>query len=312
VLAPIIATAGHTLVMMQLHHYSSYHAEIYLIIFWVFTVSGLPMRHAIFTTLVMISISALGAFYTDGVQLNDAIMHLFWMISSFTFGLAGAYLLESSNRTVFSQHTELHQELSNKSILLKELAHRVKNNLQIVSSILYSHSKKVTDTQTKEIFDNSIQTIKAMGMIHEKLFQSSNLEAIDFKEYIKNLINLVSQNIRHKKVRFSFDSKTIMISIDNAIPLGLVVNEILTNSLKYAIVKDNEDILIRVAIMLDDEQKIHLHISDNGGGIDFAKRKEGFGTQLINSLIRYQLKGEVDCFNSNGLHYDITFTDTDK
>lgn len=309
ILASIFATLGHTFIMVNLNYYSSYDAEVYLIIFWVFAVSGLPLRHATYTTLCMIAISAFGALYTTGLETHDLVMHLFWMISSFSFGFTGAYLLESSNRTIFSQQKELHQEINNKNILLKELAHRVKNNLQIVSSILYSQSKKVNSDKTKKIFEESIQTVKAMGMIHENLFASKNLDSIDFKEYIQNLINLAGQNMYNKQVKFSFDSQTIFINIQYAVPLGLVVNEIITNSLKYALPEENKDVLIKIAIIMDENREIHLHISDNGKGINFEKQKKGFGTQLIHSLIRYQIKGEIDSFNNNGLHYEIKFYD---
>lgn len=312
VFASIVATTGHTLIMMQLHYYSSYYSEVYLIIFWVFTVSGLPFKHAIYTTITMIIISALGVLYTPELLSHDVIMHIFWMIASFSFGCAGAYILASSNKTIFLQQKELHQVINNKNVLLKELAHRVKNNLQIVSSILYSQSKKVSDAQTKKIFDDSIQTIKAMGMIHEKLFTSQNLDSINFKEYIQNLINLVSQNVHKKKLHFSFESENIIINIENAIPLGLIVNEILTNSLKYAIPKNNQDIFVKIGMTKDKDNKIHLYISDNGNGIDFQKQKKGFGTQLIHSIVGYQLKGEIKCFNDNGLHYNINFTDSKK
>lgn len=309
ILASLLAMISHTLIMMKLNYYSHYYAESYLIVFWIFAVSGLPLRHATYTSLAIISISLLGAFYTDGLQAHDLIMHSFWMIAAFSFGFTGAFLLESSNRTIFSQQKELQQELNNRNILLKELAHRVKNNLQIISSILYSQSKKVDSDTSKKIFDDSIQTIKAMGMIHESLFTSKNLDSIDFKEYIQNLINLASQNMYNKQVTFSFDSQSVIISIQNAIPLGLVVNEIITNSLKYALPHNNQDVLIKITILINENKEICLHISDNGEGIDFENHKKGFGTQLIHSLIRYQIKGEIEVSNNQGLHYEIRFLD---
>ncbi|MCD6259414.1 MAG: sensor histidine kinase [Helicobacteraceae bacterium] len=312
VLASISATLGHTLIMIDLNAYSSYNAEVYLIIFWVFAVSGLPIHHATYTTLCMISISAFGAFFTTGFATHDLIMHLFWMIASFSFGFTGAYLLESSNRTIFSKQKKLHQALSNKNILLKELAHRVKNNLQLVSGILYSQSRKVDTDKTKKIFEDSIQTIKAMGIIHENLFASQTLDAIDFKEYIESLIDLASQNIHNKQVQFSFDSQSIILSIENAVPLGLVLNEIITNSLKYALPKNNEDLLIKIAVSVDTNKEIYLHIADNGEGVDFENQQKGFGTQLIESLIRYQIKGQIESYNNNGLNYEIRFYDIKK
>ncbi|MDD2699528.1 MAG: sensor histidine kinase [Arcobacteraceae bacterium] len=309
ILASISATIGHTFIMINLNYYSSYVPEIYLIIFWVFAVSGLPLHHATYTTLSMIAISGFGAFHTIGLQTYDLVMHFFWMIASFSFGFTGAYLLESSYRTIFSQQKELHQEINNKNILLKELAHRVKNNLQIVSSILYSQSKKVNSEETKKIFEESIQTVKAMGMIHENLFASKDLDSIDFKEYIQNLISLATQNMYNKQVIFSFDSQSIIISIQCGVPLGLIVNEILTNSLKYALPKENKEVLIKISIIMDENEEIHLHISDNGEGINFEKQQKGFGTQLIHSLVLYQLKGEIEAFNNNGLNYEIKFYD---
>jgi len=307
--ASVVATLGHTFMKIHFNDYSSSYAEMYLIIFWIFAVSGLTLKQATYTTLSMICISAIGIFYVQWIDINSIIMHLFWMCASFSFGFAGAYLLESSNRTIFAQQRELHQEISNKNILLKELAHRVKNNLQIVSSILYSHSKEVSEAKTKEIFKNSIQTVKAMGMIHERLFESHNLNSINFENFIQNLINLINKNMSNNDISFSFNSQKIIISIENAVPLGLIVNEILTNSIKYAQPINQQKLLIKIAIIMDKEETIHLHISDNGETIALCNQKKGFGTQLINSLIHYQIKGEIDTFNNQGLHYNIRFKD---
>lgn len=85
--------------------------------------------------------------------------------------------------------------------------------------------------------------------------------------------------------------------------------EIITNSLKYAVTNDKQDIFIAIMMSVNDEQKIQLHISDNGKGVDFDNQVKGFGTQLIHSLVNYQLKGEISSYNQNGLHYEISFSD---
>jgi len=305
----LLAITFHTYALTQLTYYTPFHIDIYLIIFWTFSVSGLRLKDSTLTAVLSIIISFIGLSYTSYTNMVDPFMHHFWIFTTFSFGFAGAYLLETSSKTVFLQQQKLSQELNNKNILLKELSHRVKNNLQIVASILYSQSQKINDEKITQIFDDSIQTIKSMGILHEKLHKSQNLDSIDFKDYIQSLISLSQQNIYNQKVHFSFEAQSIIVGIENSIPLGLIVNEVITNSLKYAHPNHKKDLIIKIQISISPDKELKLHISDNGVGINFDKYNKGFGTQLINSLVTYQLKGEINSYNNNGLNYEIKFMD---
>jgi len=310
IFATILASTGHTYIITKLNFYSPYHVEIYLIIFWVFTVSGLHLKHATITAIIISTIAITGILYSDTLTNENMMLHFFWMISSFSFGFAGAYLLEVSNRTVFLQQNKLLQELNNKNVLLKELAHRVKNNLQIVSSILYSQSKKVEDERSNEVLEYAIQTIRSMGMVHEKLYKSENLEAVNFSEYLNTLIGYVGQNLKGDKIDFEIECQDIFISLKSAVPLGLIVNEIITNSMKHAFSETTDkNMQIYIQMLNIEEDEYYLKIADNGKGIDFEELKKNFGIKLIESLCSFQLKASVESYNMDGLTYVIKFKD---
>ena len=167
-------------------------------------------------------------------------------LCSFLFCLSSAYLLEQSNKTVERQHQELRLQLKNKNTLLKELFHRVKNNLQVISGILYMQSRKVQNEEMELAYQNSIQTIKAMGMIHEKLYKSNDLTSIDFNEYVNDLVSYINLNSQKNKIIFSIECESIPISIEQVVPLGLITNEILTNSIKHAFKEEQEKKMINI------------------------------------------------------------------
>ena len=305
--APIFAAFANIMIVSSLNDYSIYADEIYLIIFWIFAVSGLKLSHATISALLVTLVSLIGSYTIYNLETNEFIMHAFWMLASFTFGFAGAYLLEKSNKTIFLQQEKLSLELNNKNILLRELFHRVKNNLQIISGILSMQSKKIEDKFIKDIFKDSIQMIKSMGIIHEKLYQSDNLEAIDFNAYIESLIGYIKQNIHNQDIKFNIECDDIMITLENAVPIGLIVNEILTNCIKYAFDENHKSIVINIKMYTDNDERLRLEVSDNGKGINFDNFKKGFGFKLIDSLVVYQLKGDLNYYNENGLCYVIIF-----
>jgi len=310
IIAPIIAAVGNILIVSNFQGYSIYSNEIYLIIFWIFTVSGLKLVDAIISATLIIFISIIGTYTTSQLQLNELIMHIFWMLSSISFGIFGKYLLEHSNKTIFLKHEQLSLELNNKNILLRELFHRVKNNLQIIASLLSIQSKKIEDKKTKDTFKNSIQTIKSMSIIHEKLYKSDNLEAIDFNDYLSSLISNMKQNIGGNDVKFNIKCDNMMISLDNAIPLGLIINEVITNSIKYAFeANDDNNKVIDIQMYKNSLEELILELSDNGKGIDFNIFEKGFGFKLIDSLVVQQLKGTLEYFNKDGLFYVLKFNE---
>jgi len=306
IIAPLVAAIGNMIIVSNFDSYTIYSNEIYLIVFWIFTVSGLKLMDALISSILVISTSIISSHFFHSLQTNEFIMHLFWLFASLSFGFFGKYLLEQSNRSIFLKHEQLTLELNNKNVLLRELFHRVKNNLQIISSILSLQSKKIDDESAKEVFNNSIHTIKSMGIIHENIYQSDNLEAVNISDYVYSLIGYIKQNLGGIDIKFNVDCDDMMITLDNAVPIGLVINELLTNSIKYAFSEESKDRVVNIKMHLDNK-KLVLEVSDNSVGIDFENLKKGFGLKLIDSLVVYQLKGSFEYFNRDGLCYILKF-----
>ena len=212
---------------------------------------------------------------------------------------------------------KLIDSLKDKEILLKEIHHRVKNNLQIISSLLYLQSRNITDHTLLEIFNESQNRIKSMALIHEKLYQSTDLSTVNFPEYLKSLITYLQQSYRASvnKVKIKVDVDAIHFDLDQAIPCGLIINELVSNSMKYAFKSDDgpfrgEEPLIRVALKKRKENFL-LIVEDNGKGIpeevDYRKT-ESLGLKLVYSLTE-QLEGKIAFYRDHGTRFEITFAD---
>ena len=202
---------------------------------------------------------------------------------------------------------QIRQALEEKDILLKEVHHRVKNNLQVISSILNLQSSLVTDQKTLEILKESQSRIRTMSFIHESLYRAKDFSEIDFAEYLinlsKNLVN--SYSISHS-VKLKLDVKKVSLNLDQAIPCGLIVNEVITNSLKYAFPEGDGIIELSVS---ENDQEITLSISDNGVGLPKdvqEKSQNSLGMQLIEALTD-QLDGQMKIENNTGTKYLLTF-----
>lgn len=206
--------------------------------------------------------------------------------------------------------TELIESLKEKEVLLKEVHHRVKNNLQVISSILNLQSNFVHDERILALLEESRNRIHSMAIIHENLYKTSNFSSINFTKYLQELTkNLVeSYHIgKEKSISIHFDLQEVDLSLDQAIPCGLILNEIITNSLKYAFVQQTSGtILLEVKVV---DQQVHITIADDGIGLpeDYNyMESDSLGIQLIVTLIE-QLDGRIKIENSNGLKYFIIF-----
>lgn len=204
-------------------------------------------------------------------------------------------------------------QLSNreKAVLLKEIHHRVKNNLQIISSLLNLQSRTFDDERTKELYDMSLTRIQSMAMVHELLYRSDNFSRINYKKYLERLVHPLIEAMKNENTEITFELKVdeIELNINTSIPLGLLINEILTNSLKHGL-KEQEKGKIYVSIEKNNEGKFHLKIGDDGIGFTPKNRFEDsdtLGLQLISSLIE-QLGGEIKREEAlKGTHYTISF-----
>ena len=201
--------------------------------------------------------------------------------------------------------------LLEKETLLKEIHHRVKNNLQIVSSLLDHQTQYIKDKKMIDIFTESQNRISSMSLVHEKLYRSKDLAKIDFNDYINDLVaNLFqSYNSRSGNIKLNMNIQNIRLDIDFAIPCGLIINELVTNSLKYAFPEGRKG-EIQVAFFKNDENMLELMIGDNGIGIskdtDFRKT-ESLGLHLVTILAEKQLHGEIYLNRDHGTEFHIKF-----
>ncbi|MCK9150468.1 PAS domain S-box protein [Methanobacterium alcaliphilum] len=205
---------------------------------------------------------------------------------------------------------ELKRSLEEKKSLLKEIHHRVKNNMQIISSLLNLQSNYVKEEESKDILKDSQNRVKSMAMIHEKLYMSSDLSHISFKEYVERLISdlFFTYSLQKSQIKTVLNIEDIEMNMETAIPLGLIINELVTNSLKFAFPEKKGSILIELKV---DKEKRKLIIADDGQGlpnqVDFKKTKT-LGLVLVNNLVD-QIDGNILYDGSHGAKYIITFND---
>lgn len=212
------------------------------------------------------------------------------------------------------KHTQDHlrQSLEEKEILLKEVHHRVKNNMQTVSSLLNIQSRYIKDPAALEYFRQNQHRIQVMSLIHEKLYRTDNLNSIDFGQYIHQLSSGILQtyNTNSGKINLKLNIKDIFLNIDLGIPCGLIINELMTNSLKYAFPKKREG-HIYITFNKDTVNGYILNYKDDGIGFpknfDISKSKT-LGLILVKTLTQ-QLHGNLKINNTSGIEYTITFHD---
>ncbi len=208
---------------------------------------------------------------------------------------------------------KLKASLKEKEVLLKEIHHRVKNNLQIISSLLRLQAGYIKDQQALDIFQDSQNRVRAMALIHENLYQSDDLARIEFADYIRKLTNNLcrSYGVNHNQVKLNLDIEQIWLRVDTAIPCGLIINELVSNSLKHAFVKGGEmgEIYIEFTSML--QNKFYLIVGDNGIGVPEdieVRRHQSLGLRLVWNLVE-QLEGSIAVNTRFGTFYTISFVE---
>ncbi|WP_421657725.1 sensor histidine kinase [Leptothermofonsia sp. ETS-13] len=212
--------------------------------------------------------------------------------------------------TELQQTQQLQAALNEKEVLLKEIHHRVKNNLQIIYSLLRLQSRNIKDQQAAEVLIDSQNRVKSISLIHEKLYRSADLAQIDLKQYIPNLVASLfsSYKANSNSIKLYTNVDDVSLDIDAAIPCGLIINELITNSLKYAF-PDGKEGEIRLELYLENDNDVTLSISDNGVGIPecyrFAKT-EKLGLSLVRDLVA-QLKGTIEVSACKGTLFKIRF-----
>ncbi|MBN2159241.1 MAG: PAS domain S-box protein [Spirochaetes bacterium] len=205
---------------------------------------------------------------------------------------------------------DLRESLHEKEILIKELHHRVKNNLQVVSSLLALQSNRIDSEVYRGYFQESQNRVHAMALIHEKLYNSEALARIDFSRYIDDLTRhlFYSYNINTQKVRLVIDVRDVYLGIDAAVPCAMIINELVSNSLKHGFPGDRAGEIV-VGLAKNAGDGYTLTVSDNGVGMPErveGKESASLGMQIVASLTR-QIKGAIDVSGQGGTRVTITF-----
>ena len=208
---------------------------------------------------------------------------------------------------IVSKNEVISKSLSERESLLKEIHHRVKNNLQIIASLLYLQSGKFEDEDIKKVLEEGQGRVRSMALIHQKLYENEDLKSIPFGEYLQELVSEIRASFGMDKIQLNIEASNVYFDVDTAVPLGLIVNEIATNAFKYAFLKKSEGML---SISLTEENEQYaLNVKDNGSGIpeevDIRKTKS-LGLRLVRMLSQ-QLEGDFEFSVENGTAFELKF-----
>ncbi len=235
------------------------------------------------------------------------------VITALLFSILSYYIFRLWNKTKH-QNEIIKKSLSEKETLLKEIHHRVKNNLQFISSLLNLQARHVEDVKAIAALQEGQNRVKSMALIHQNLYQEQNLTGIEVKKYLEILIKNLFQsyNISPDRIQLESDIDPLNLDVDTMIPLGLVLNELISNSLKYAFPGDkNGKILIRLK---EEKNMLLLEVRDNGVGIsEISKNQLGksFGYRMINAFSN-QLDAQLRVENDNGTVVSLQIKDYKK
>lgn len=214
----------------------------------------------------------------------------------------------------FSREEEIQKTLHEKETLLRELYHRTKNNMMVMSSIIALEFEKTHHIETQKILRDMDGKIQTMALVHQKLYQSKDLSHVNLKEYIPELIHLLVNNYKITPIELSLKLKIepIVVLFDVAIPLGMVINELVSNALKYAFPNRSKG-TIEIQLKEKESEKIELLFADDGIGLPESFRAlppTTLGFQIIYMIVENQLQGKAEFVNDYGLKWFISFSKT--
>lgn len=218
----------------------------------------------------------------------------------------------SSNKTISAKNRQLEKAVTEREALIKEIHHRVKNNLQVIASLLYLQSDESENASVKKLLEEGQGRVRSMALIHQKLYENEDLKSIPFEEYLKELISEIQRSFGPKaeKVRLEVRAKDVFFDVDTAVPLGLIVNELSTNAFKYAYSRQLEGFL-KIQLTNEQDNVYSLHVSDNGGGIPDDKldtaNSQSLGLKLT-KMLSSQLEGEYSFDNTQGTTFNLRFS----
>ena len=281
---------------------------------------------------------------TAGLFLRPQSSFIFAVLSMIAYGLVEIYL--QSQGTILTLHTEtmimnnylaviasllvvaiatwlftrnmqnyiktLEKQSKEKEVLLKEIHHRVKNNLQIVSSMLNLQQDSLKDEEARAALKNSIGRVKSMALIHERLYMSSDLSSINIQDYVGSLVAHINQSQldRVPELEIQQEIQNIELDVDISLSLGLIINELITNSLKYGFPQGQTLKNPMIIVSLKEiNSSLQLRVSDNGRGISTNinfRNTESLGLQLVNTLAE-ELEGKLELEKCQGTSFILTF-----
>ena len=232
------------------------------------------------------------------VALLIGALLLAWFYYNFRVKQKSSALLAVLNANLESKNYLLDCKNAENELLLREIHHRVKNNLEVVSSLLALQSAQIDDPNTKYAMAESQNRVNSIGIVHQKLYQGTNLGAVEMKDYFLNLSESILESFgAEQRIDLKLAMENLDLDIDMAVPLGLIVNELLTNCIKYAFPKTDKG---TITIKLHKQDNIlRLEFADNGIGKSGFVHGTGFGGQLV-SLLTQQLNGTMTEENQNG------------
>ncbi|RYM34063.1 sensor histidine kinase [Brumimicrobium glaciale] len=228
----------------------------------------------------------------------------------FQYGLINKYAYKRASEAYEELNSEKqiveHQNKEN-TVLLQEIHHRVKNNMQVIVSLLRMQSREIVSEEAKESFEDAITRIMTMSLIHQKMYEKESLIDIDIKDYLSTLIkNLIESGAVDKDVQFSVNSSLKSVSAKNIVPLGLIINELVSNTMKHAFVKSGR---IELTLSPGEGRSFNMTYFDDGKWKENGEQT--FGTQLI-EVFTEQLEGTYKRENNDtGTYYYFTLTEDD-
>ncbi|MDZ4750059.1 MAG: histidine kinase dimerization/phosphoacceptor domain -containing protein [Flavobacteriales bacterium] len=213
-----------------------------------------------------------------------------------------------TNKKLAEQNALVEKALHEKEFLLKEIHHRVKNNLQVVSSLLNIQSRDITDAKALEAVNESRNRVKSMAIIHQNLYSEENLTGIDVKDYVGKLSSSLfnSYKVDHDRIDFKTDIQNMILDVDTTIPLGLILNELISNALKYAFEGREEGTLL--VSLKENDGVLLLVVKDDGIGMSQSeKRADSFGMKMIEAFAQ-KLGAEWKVKGDNGTEVELSIT----
>jgi len=297
----------------EAHHVVDTMWMMVIILFAFFTLGKIWGRIILFSNLLGIlyflcfvikeNLETINPLNNDGIIALSVNFAISFLLISY---LINQFLITSkfSENKYIKLTEELEVSNAEKTIMLKEIHHRVKNNLQVITSLLRLQSREITHAESKVIFSESIDRVIAMSRIHEKIYQSENLSKIDLEDYVKSLTeNLIHSYSLNQSIETTIISDIEGISTKSLVPTSLIFNELISNSIKYAFIGE-ESGKIDISILIKNN-KIEFIYKDNG---TWKKREnpDSFGLVLIESLTE-QLNGTFTLSTDNGTQYSFVF-----